>query len=482
MTPAGAGAGGGRGFGGGQASGGAPGGSGFGGRGGGRGARGGAAQIQNLIDQQPDCEASRISSPASRSSCPDRQLPGFVELLGDDGACRRRPDSARGALDRRRSSRQRLEQRRRWWRRRIALITAAMCGIAGFTIRADIPDESLIRRMTATIVHRGPDQQGVYCSAGIALGAVRLQVIDLDGGEQPVRSGSKPTVTRPSSSTTARSTISVNCDANSNRWAIGSIPIAIPKWRCAPLSNGIRAVSKGCAACSRWRSGRSATGGWFWRATGWGSSRCMSGTIGNDLVFGSELKVLFEHPRCNAASGSRGAERLPFAALRAKPANAGGRHRETSFRPLSGMARRSFEGDSVLAAAVRARCLDRPKMTRGRNSTGLLRESVREELVSDVPLGVWSSGGIDSSTLLHYAAELGRASDQDVFDGLRIEIVRRRSPYFREIATLYGTEHHEFELNRDSGNRVRRLEDFALLFRRAGRRCRALCRSGSFRR
>src|SRR5882757_1106695 len=64
-----------------------------------------------------------------------------------------------------------------------------MCGIAGFTTSGDASDESLIRRMTATIVHRGPDQQGHYSSPGISLGAVRLQVIDLDGGEQPVRSG-----------------------------------------------------------------------------------------------------------------------------------------------------------------------------------------------------------------------------------------------------------------------------------------------------
>src|SRR5579863_1787197 len=71
-----------------------------------------------------------------------------------------------------------------------------MCGIAGFTTNAGNPrvnpSESLIRRMTATIIHRGPDQQGVYQSPGIALGAVRLQVIDLDGGEQPMRSGSTP--------------------------------------------------------------------------------------------------------------------------------------------------------------------------------------------------------------------------------------------------------------------------------------------------
>ena len=39
---------------------------------------------------------------------------------------------------------------------------------------------------------------------------------------------------------------------------------------------------------------------------------------------------------------------------------------------------------------------------------GLLRSAVREQLVSDVPLGVWSSGGLDSSTILHYASETAR--------------------------------------------------------------------------
>src|SRR5690349_12464662 len=60
-----------------------------------------------------------------------------------------------------------------------------MCGIAGFTHNAQFLDESIIRRMTAALVHRGPDQQGVHLSRDAAIGAVRLQVIDLDGGAQP---------------------------------------------------------------------------------------------------------------------------------------------------------------------------------------------------------------------------------------------------------------------------------------------------------
>src|SRR5207248_6402653 len=60
-----------------------------------------------------------------------------------------------------------------------------MCGIAGFTHSSRGIDESTIRRMTATLAHRGPDQQDCYWSPGVALGAVRLRVLDPEGGEQP---------------------------------------------------------------------------------------------------------------------------------------------------------------------------------------------------------------------------------------------------------------------------------------------------------
>ncbi len=75
----------------------------------------------------------------------------------------------------------------------------------------------------------------------------------------------------------------------------------------------------------------------------------------------------------------------------------------------------------------------------------LLRDSVREHLVSDVPLGVWASGGLDSSAVLHYAAEQtsGRLKTFSVsFQGRSFD----ESRYFREIAQVYGTDHHEFDL------------------------------------
>ncbi len=60
-----------------------------------------------------------------------------------------------------------------------------MCGIAGFTHSTGSFDEDRIEELIGSLVHRGPDQQGVHQSSTISLGAVRLAIIDLQGGDQP---------------------------------------------------------------------------------------------------------------------------------------------------------------------------------------------------------------------------------------------------------------------------------------------------------
>jgi asparagine synthase (glutamine-hydrolysing) len=79
----------------------------------------------------------------------------------------------------------------------------------------------------------------------------------------------------------------------------------------------------------------------------------------------------------------------------------------------------------------------------------LLRESVREHLAGDVPRGVWASGGIDSSTLIHYAAELGGRPVKTFSVGFESASCDEKI-WFREIARRYGTDHHEFVLSGDA--------------------------------
>ena len=76
----------------------------------------------------------------------------------------------------------------------------------------------------------------------------------------------------------------------------------------------------------------------------------------------------------------------------------------------------------------------------------LLKESIREHLVADVPMGVWLSGGLDSSSLVHYAAEASSSRLKTFsisFHGRSFDETR----YARQVADCYGTEHTELDLN-----------------------------------
>jgi asparagine synthase (glutamine-hydrolysing) len=76
----------------------------------------------------------------------------------------------------------------------------------------------------------------------------------------------------------------------------------------------------------------------------------------------------------------------------------------------------------------------------------LLQQSTREHLLSDVPLGIWLSGGIDSSTVLHYAA----AQSSSRLKTFSISFRGRsfdETPYIQQVVEQYGTEHEEMDLN-----------------------------------
>jgi asparagine synthase (glutamine-hydrolysing) len=62
-----------------------------------------------------------------------------------------------------------------------------MCGIAGFlSLNAERPDPARLSRMIATLRHRGPDDKGEFIAGPAALGAARLSIIDVAGGHQPI--------------------------------------------------------------------------------------------------------------------------------------------------------------------------------------------------------------------------------------------------------------------------------------------------------
>jgi len=302
--------------------------------------------------------------------------------------------------------------------------------------------------MTTTITHRGPDQQGVYQSDGIALGAVRLQVIDLDGGEQPVRSGIE--------GEDSQTVIVYNGEIYNFRELRCELESLGHSFRSdCDTEVALRAFLEWDTDCFARLRGMFAMAIWSERYRRLVLARDRLGIkplylrrLEGNLVFGSELKVLFEHPQVTRQLDRtalsdflsllyvpsprtlvEGIEKLPsghFLEWR------DGVEKVTEYWKLQ------FRPDHSITEEDARSELDR-----------LLRESVKEELVSDVPLGVWSSGGIDSSTLLHYAAELG-ASPIKTFSIAFESKSADESPYFREIAKVYGTDHHEFRFDRNS--------------------------------
>ena len=61
-----------------------------------------------------------------------------------------------------------------------------MCGIAGMFDPRGAVDEELLNRMCRAIEHRGPDSGGTHVEPGVGLGARRLAIIDIEGGDQPM--------------------------------------------------------------------------------------------------------------------------------------------------------------------------------------------------------------------------------------------------------------------------------------------------------
>ena len=89
----------------------------------------------------------------------------------------------------------------------------------------------------------------------------------------------------------------------------------------------------------------------------------------------------------------------------------------------------------------------------------LLKLSVSEHLLSDVALGVWLSGGVDSSTMLHYATEASAKPLQTFsisFHGRSFD----ESSYIHEVARCYGSEHHELDMS-DLEDLPSTIEEFA---------------------
>src|SRR5208337_2098460 len=154
--------------------------------------------------------------------------------------------------------------------RRRAKGVSNLCGIAGFTHKNWAPEPERIEKATATLAHRGPDQSGVYRSSVLSMGATRLKIIDLEGGNQPIISDD------------GDSAIVFNGEIYNHLELRGELEKLGHRFHShSDTETVLHAFVEWDTQCfSRLRCGKNRRGGWFWRATGWGSSRFISRGMG----------------------------------------------------------------------------------------------------------------------------------------------------------------------------------------------------------
>jgi asparagine synthase (glutamine-hydrolysing) len=298
-----------------------------------------------------------------------------------------------------------------------------MCGIAGLV--GALADRSRVERMTARLRHRGPDDGDAWDAPGVALGHRRLSILDLSAaGRQPMHFGDFTIVYNGEiyNFEDLRRDLAGPFRSRSDTEVLLQL-YARDGARCLPRLRGMFAFAVWDARTRTLFAARDRLGQKpFYYAAG-----------PDGLAFASELKALREvHPA--ALDRAALADFLTYkyvpaprsidaGVLKLPPAHAltwvdGRVTVERYWTPSAETVRR----DPVAAAG---------------ELRGLLADAVCSHLVSDVPLGVFLSGGVDSSALV---AHMERPRTFSV--GFDIE-EHSELPYARLAAERFQTEHHE---------------------------------------
>jgi asparagine synthase (glutamine-hydrolysing) len=316
-----------------------------------------------------------------------------------------------------------------------------LCGIVGFTAKTWSPSPERIRQATGTLLHRGPDQQGVYQSTSCCLGATRLKIVDLSGGDQPIYSEDRDTVIVFNGEIYNHLEVRKILEARGHRFKTHcdteTVLHAFLEWDtdCFEQLRGMFAIAVWCDSRQRLVLARDRVG----------IKPLYIAERGEDLFFASELKGILIHPEIERRLSLDGLD--CFLSMNYVPSPwtliegiqklppgywlewENGRVDKQAYWQMPKMAPTPMSLEDAKSE------LDR-----------LLAQSVREHLMSDVPLCVWLSGGVDSTTILHYAAEASASKLRTFsisFNGYSFD----ESAYIGDVAKQYGTEHEQLDLN-----------------------------------
>jgi asparagine synthase (glutamine-hydrolysing) len=328
-----------------------------------------------------------------------------------------------------------------------------MCGIAGFVSTPPRPtDEALLREMCGAQRHRGPDGEGRYASqplpsgAQVFLGMRRLAVIDLATGDQPITNEDGTVWIVFNGEIYNHPELRRELEARGHRFRTQSDTESILH---AYEEYGVECVRhlRGMFAFAIWDEPRQRL---FVARDHVGIKPLYWTRTGNRFLFASEIKSLLLDPEVPRAVDSEAlhhyltylyvpAPRSMFAGIQQLPPG----HRMTWTRGELRV-EEYWGGPSAMLEGGPGEPVTADEVW------AVLRESVQAHLLSDVPLGAFLSGGIDSTAIVALLAELSSGPVETFSVGFEAAGLYDERPYAAAVARHFGTRHHEFAINQDT--------------------------------
>jgi asparagine synthase (glutamine-hydrolysing) len=331
-----------------------------------------------------------------------------------------------------------------------AILRPTMCGIAG-KVSLDGVGRELIEQMCAVLEHRGPDSRGSFLDECAGIGVQRLAIIDLETGDQPVFNEDRSVVVALNGEIYNYRELRTGLRRRGHRFSTDGDTEVIAHLYEERGDDCVESL-RGMFAFALWDRRRRRL---LLARDRIGKKPLFYARRNSSLVFASEPKAILqdaEVPRevsfdaldCYLQYQYVPAPLSAFAALR-KLAPAHRLTWESGRVDVRRYWRLSFsDGPRATDEELRELILER------------LLESTRLRLRSDVPVGAFLSGGVDSSAVV---AAMARQTSQPVktfsigFDVPSFDETR----YARQVARMYGTEHHEFRVEARATDLIRNL-------------------------
>jgi asparagine synthase (glutamine-hydrolysing) len=320
-----------------------------------------------------------------------------------------------------------------------------MCGIVGIVGNdARAVDEMLLSRMCAAIRHRGPDEDGFYVRGPVGLAMRRLSIIDLKGGQQPIHNQDQTAWIVFNGEIYNYLELRQRLEKLGHTFYTNSDTEAI-----------IHAYDRYGADCAKHLRGMFAFAIWdersqelFLARDRVGKKPLLYAQVNGGLIFGSEFSALLLHPDISRDVEPEALDY--YLSFMCVPAPL------TAYKAIKklepGHTLRWRKGE---IKTERYWYLDFSKKLKtteeeaGERAIEILREAVRVRLMSEVPLGAFLSGGIDSSAVVALMSE--ESSDRIKTFSIGFEEQDfSELQHARRVAQHVGAEHHEFIVRPDA--------------------------------